>query len=144
MNNKSFLFWTKYLQVVSLLFSAIGLMWLVVGSFDPFGIYDTAFARTFWHTDTLPSDVRTAFRFILGPFGATSAGYFILQYFIAKYAYALRLRWGYNAIMVAFFFWFFTDTAFSLWMGAYFNVLMANIPSLIAMLPIIFTRRYFA
>ncbi len=70
--------------------------------------------RAFWNTDTLPTDAKQTFRFILGPFGATSAGYFVLQFFIAKYAYAYRRLWGYNAVVTAFLVWFILDTSISL------------------------------
>jgi len=139
----TFSFWVKYLKFISILFAAMGLMWMIVGSFDPFGMYDTAFAQSFWNRDTLPQDAQTAFRFILGPFGATMAGYFTLQYFIAKHAYAKKEIWGYNAILIAFFIWFITDTLFCINQGAFFNILFANIPCLIATLPIVFTRHYF-
>jgi len=141
---KSFQFWVKYLKIISLIFTAMGLMWAVLGSFDPFGIYDTAYAQAFWGVDELPSDAKKATAFILILLGATNSGFFILQYFIAKYAYAERQLWAYNAIMAGFFFWFILDTGMCLYYKAYFNILIANVPSLIAMLPIVFTRKYFS
>jgi hypothetical protein len=62
----------------------MGVLWSVIGSFDPFGLYDKAFADAFWNAETLPSDARKVYGFILGPFGATSAGYFVLQYLYSK------------------------------------------------------------
>ncbi|MEM1123496.1 MAG: hypothetical protein AAGJ18_23865, partial [Bacteroidota bacterium] len=115
----------------------------IVGSFDPFGFYDYYFSQTFWQTDTLPKDAKIATQFILGPFGATSAGYFILQYFIAKNAYAKKELWGYHAIVYAFLLWFFLDSAMCTYHGGYFNILIANIPALLAMTPIFFTKQYF-
>jgi hypothetical protein len=141
--DRAFRFWVRYLEGISLFFAALGVLWAVAGSFDPLGVYDHYFARTFWGSDALPPDARTAFRFILGPFGATSAGYFILQYCIARYAFARREKWAYGAILTAFFAWFVIDTGMCLWYGGYFNILMANVPSLLAMLPIVFTRKYF-
>jgi len=143
MRKITFNFWVTYLKVISLFFAALGMMWLLIGSFDPLGIYDREFAKAFWGSETLPADAKTAFQFVLGPFGSTTAGYFILQYFIAKHAYANRQLWGYNAILTAFFTWFISDTLFSLYKGAYFNVMLANVPSLLAMLPIVFTKKFF-
>lgn len=142
-SDKNFHFWVNYLKGISLFFAFMGVVWAIVGSFDPFGIYDHYFAQTFWGTATLPEDARIATRFLLGPFGATSAGYFILQYFIAKHAFAKRELWAYNAIIFAFLFWFVLDTAMCLYYGGYFNILMANVTSLVGMLPVFFTRRYF-
>ena len=143
MSDRAFTFWTTYLKVISIFFAIMGVMWAVIGSFDPFGMYDEAFAQTFWNTDTLPTDAQKAFSFILGPFGATSAGYFILQFFIAKYAYAQKEIWGYTAIVVAFLSWFVLDTTMCLLHRGYFNILFANIPAIAAMTPIFFTRKYF-
>lgn len=142
-SNDKFNFWVSYLKIISLFFAFMGVVWAIVGSFDPFGIYDEIFANTFWNQDTLPKDAQIATRFLLGPFGATSAGYFLLQYFITKHAYAQKQLWGYNAILIAFFFWFILDSTMCLYHGAYFNILIANVPSLFAMLPIVFTRKYF-
>ncbi|MEM6964346.1 MAG: hypothetical protein AAF573_06245 [Bacteroidota bacterium] len=143
-SSSQFLFWVKYLKAVSIFFALMGVMWAVLGSFDPFGWYDTAFARSFWNSDQLPADAKKATQFILGPFGATSAGYFILQYFIAANAYAKKELWGFYAIICAFLFWLFLDTTMSIYHRAYFNIYFANIPSLIAMTPIFLTRKYFS
>lgn len=139
----NFPFWVNYLKIISLFFAFMGVLWAVVGSFDPFGFYDAIFANTFWNSNQLPPDAKIATRFLLGPFGATSAGYFILQYFITVHAYAKRERWAYKAIIAAFFFWFILDSSMCVYHGAYFNILIANVPALIAMLPIVFTRKYF-
>ena len=141
--DRTFRKWVIYLQSISIFFAAMGVMWAVTGSFDPFGIYDRLFALAFWGQENLPADARKAFRFILGPFGATSAGYFILQFYIAKHAYSRREIWAYKAIWAAFLCWFFLDTGMCLYYGGYFNILMANIPALLAILPIVLTRKYF-
>jgi hypothetical protein len=51
--------------------------------------------------------------------------------------------WGYNAIVTAFTIWLIIDTCMSMYHKAYFNIVFANIPSVIAMLPIFLTRKYF-
>ncbi len=131
----SFNFWLNYLRYTSLFFAFMGLMWAVLGSFDPFGIYDQMMSQAFFNTNELPTAAKRVFRFVLAPFGATAMGYFILQYYIATHAVAKREKWGLNAITIAFFAWFFLDTTLSIMHGAWFNVMMANIPSLIAMTP---------
>ena len=139
-----FQFWVTYLRIISIIFAAMGLMWAVLGSFDPFGIYDSRMAQSFFAQDKLPTDAKQVFSFTLAPFGMTALGYFILQYFIATYAFAKRERWAFVAITFAFSVWFIGDTILSLQHGAVFNVLLANIPSLVAMLPIfIATPTYF-
>lgn len=138
-----FNFWIKYLKAVSLFMVLFGLFWAFFGSFDPLGLWDQGFAKNIFHTDTLSTDVVKAKRFILGILGATNAGYFILQYYIAKHAYANREYWSYQAILAGFSVWFIVDSVTCLYLGGAFNVLLANIPCLLLMLPVFFTKKYF-
>lgn len=140
---RQFIFWVKYLKFISLFFAAMGVMWAMIGSFDPFGIYDNYFAQSFFGTNELPADVKKSIQFILAPLGATNTAYFILQYFIAKNAYVKRELWAYQAIVFGFSFWFILDTTMCIYHQAYFNILIANIPCLVAMFPIFFTKKYF-
>ena len=139
----SFQYWVKYLKAISLFFSLQGLLWAIWGSFDPVGMYDSLMARAFFNTEQLPGDAQTVLRFILVPFGATTSGYFVLQYLIATYAFARKERWAYQAIFGAFMLWFTVDTTFSLYLMAYFNVLLANLPALLLMLPVLVGSRKF-
>ena len=138
-----FEFWVNYLKFISLFFAAMGLYWAFAGTFDPLGIYDYDFAKSFWGAEKLAPDVEKTKRFALGILGTTTAGYFVIQYFVAKYAYAKREPWAYNAILTGFLVWFVNDTALSIYQGAYFNLFLANLPSFLMMLPILFTRSYF-
>jgi len=141
----SFGFWVNYLKVVSLFFAFMGTTWAVIGSFDPFGIYEQYMAQAFFNVDELPADAKKVFQFVLAPFGATAAGYFILQYFIVVHAFAKREKWAYQAIVAAFFFWFILDSTLSLLVhGAVFNFVFANLFSLALLLPaIVFTKKFF-
>lgn len=137
-------FWTNYLKVISLFFAFLGIMWAILGSFDPLGIYDKMMAQSFYNQDSLPADVKKATQFILAPFGATSAGYFILQYLITIHAFAKKEKWAWQTIFGAFTFWFILDSSLSIYHGAWFNLVLANIPALILTLPVmIFSRKYF-
>lgn len=141
-HDKAFDRWIAYFKFVSLFFAALSLVWIVIGSFDPFGLYDKAFARSLWYTDTLPPDAQIAFRFLLGPLGATNSGFFMLQYFVVKHALAQRQRWSYRAIITAFLSWFLLDTGSCLYLEAYFNILLVNLPALLTMVPMVWMRKY--
>ena len=136
--------WILYLKVVSLFFAAQGLLWAFIGSFDPFGMYDSLMAEAFFGKPNLPAPAERVFRFILAPFGTTTAGYFLLQYYITSYGFARQEKWAYKAICNAFLLWFVLDTTLSLFHQAYFNIWMANIPALVLMAPVLIgTRKYF-
>lgn len=111
--------------------------------FDPLGIYDQAMAQAFWQTKLLPEEAETIFRFILGPLGATCAGYFVMQFYLAKHAFARKQMWGYKAVVIPFLIWLIFDTIMCLIHGAYFNIYLANVPALIAMTPVFYCYRYF-
>ena len=59
--DSQFEFWVKYLKFLSIFFAIMGVVWAVLGSFDPFGIYDQAFANSFYGQDHLPKDVQKPF-----------------------------------------------------------------------------------
>ncbi len=138
-----FSYFVRYLQGASLFFSIFGLYWALAGTFDPLGIYERALAQNFWQTDVLPDDAAVTFRFLLGPLGATCAGYFLMQFFIATFAFSKREKWGYFAVVIPFLIWFLTDSLVCLVIGAYFNIYIVNIPCLFMMLPVIFSYTYF-
>ena len=136
--------WIAYLKYISLFFAFQGLLWAFIGSFDQFGIYNSLMAEAFFRQQVLPAPAEKVFRFILAPFGATTPGYFVLQYFITIHAFAARQRWAYQAIVFAFLFWFVIDTSLSIYHQPYFNIWMANIPALVLMSPVmLFTKKYF-
>lgn len=140
----SFSFWLKYLKVLSAVMALQGASWALLGSFDPLGFYDGIFAREIFGQDSLPADAERAKAFLLGPFGATDAGYFILFYFIVAEAFARREAWAHRALCVAVAAWFLLDCAVSAYHGAYFNIYVVNLPAICLLAPpLIFTRKYF-
>ena len=140
----SFEFWVRYLKLLSILLTLQGLSWALIGSFDPFGIYDSLFAHAMFGVDVLPTEVQRAKAFLLGPFGATDAGFFVLFYFIAAHGFARREAWAYRALLAGVGTWFVVDTIMSLVHGMYFNIYLVNIPAGILLgLPLFFTRGQF-
>jgi len=143
MDDSKFRYLIRYTQSVSIFFALLGLVWAVTGYADPFGIYESLMSESLWGTDTMTDEAKDTFQFLLVPLGATCAGYFTMQYFIATHAFANREKWGYKAIIIPFFVWFLIDTSLCLFHGALFNIYFANITSLVAMLPVIFSYNYF-
>ncbi|MEL6674492.1 MAG: hypothetical protein AAFR61_19945 [Bacteroidota bacterium] len=135
MDEKRFLFWIAYLKYVSLFFAVMGALWAIMGTFDPFGIYEGLMSEAFFDQEKLPPEAKKIFSFILGPFGATALGYFLLQYAITDFALIKRERWAYNSILLAFLAWFVLDSMMSIFADAFFNVLLANLTTLVLMAP---------
>lgn len=128
---KNFNFWIKYLTWASVFFAVQGIFWAVWGSFDPIGWYDGLVAKSLFQTSVLPEAAEKITSFLLVPFGATEAGYFILFYFIVKYPLANRELWAYKALWTAVLTWFLLDSGLCLWHKAYFNIIVVNIPAIL-------------
>ena len=133
----------RWLTAASVIFCLQALMWAAIGSFDPFGIWDGLLADAFYD-GVLPPEVVRFRRFVLGPFGATTAGYFFLVFMIARHPFRAREAWAFRAISGAVGLWFCVDTTVSLLHGALFNVLLVNIPALVLLAtPLIALRAEF-
>jgi hypothetical protein len=123
-------FLDHWLFAVCVVFGLAGLLWVVVGSFDPFGLWDGMLAKAFYDGRT-PESVDRFRRFILGPFGATNAGCFVALALIARFPFRRREPWAFAAIAGAIGLWFVVDSAASIAHGAAFNVWLVNVPCVV-------------
>jgi len=130
--------------IASILMALQGVSWIVMGSFDPFGIYHEMLAGALFDADALTPDAVLGFRFAVGILGATDAGFFVLFAFIVRYPFANRETWAHVALSTAILAWFLLDSAFSFSIGASFNVLMVNLPCLVVLgIPLVATVAHF-
>jgi hypothetical protein len=137
--------WGRILFVLCIVFALQALSWALLGSFDPFGIYESYMASSLWGTPTLSADARRAFAFALIPFGATTFGFFVLVALVVKHAFPRRERWAYRAVLGAILSWFTIDTTLSAIAGAWFNILIVNLPCLLLLgIPLAALRRDFS
>jgi hypothetical protein len=136
-------FYDAWLQLACLLFGLHGLGWVLLGSFDPLGIWDQLAAQTLF-AGQMPPEVVQFRRFILGPFGATTAAYFLLLFFVLRYPFFHREPWAYAAAVASLALWFLVDSAASLRHGATFNVLLVNLPCIVILgIPLVLVRQQF-
>jgi hypothetical protein len=136
--------WIRILFVLCVLFAVQALSWALIGSFDPFGIYDSYMASSLWGGRTLSADARRAFAFALILLGATTVGFFVLVALVVKHAFPRRERWAYRAVVGAILTWFTIDTTLSAMAGAWFNILIVNLPCLLLLgIPLAALRRDF-
>ena len=144
-SQRAFAFWTRFLLVASALFAAQAASWIVIGSFDPFGLYKGLLAHALFGGDGLSPEARTTFRFGVGLLGATTAAFFVLVFLIVRHAFSRREPWSHRAVVAGVAVWFVLDSGFSLAVGAVFNVVLVNVPCLIILaIPLLATAREFA
>ena len=111
------------------LFALQGLSWMVLGAFDPFGLYSSMLATHIGSPDGLGPEARDVQRFLMIPFGATDAAYFALTGAIAWSGF--YLKWCWRAVAASFALWIVADTTACVFVGAWFNVLVVNVPCLV-------------
>jgi hypothetical protein len=141
--NSTFRFWYKWLLAVSFLNMIMGIIIaLFPGSFL-FEAHTEALSKTFFE-GVLPWQAELMRRFFFGIIGGTIAGYFLLQTLIVLFPFRNGERWAWHAVFWAILLWFMIDSTLSILHGAFFNVWMINIPSLLlTLIPLLFTHSSF-
>lgn len=143
MDERAFRFWQRWLLGVSVFFCAFGVVVAVFPDAPFLAPWNGAVARAFY-AGAEPEGAAAFRAFVLGPLGATIAGSYLLQAFVAAVPFARRERWAWWATAGALALWFVVDSSLSLWHGAAFNVALINLAPLVAFVPpLVTTRRAF-
>ena len=71
------------------------------------------------------------------------AGWGVCIAFIAAMPFKRKEKWAWNCLAIAVSLWFVIDTFLSWRFGALFNVIFNVVIFLAAMVPLLFTRKYF-
>lgn len=140
----SFSFWQKWLFCFGLYLIAFG---LVLSFFSHSTLMNFVFNNqidpAFWGIAELPENTERFQDWIYGVLGAVISGWGIFISFIAYYPFRAKEPWAWTCIGVGFIVWFVIDTVISAYYHAGFNVLINIIFLLFALLPLLFTRKYF-
>lgn len=140
----SFDFWHKWLLVVSIVSTGLGLVIALFPDSALFAPHTAAMADVFFD-GAMPEQAYELRAFLFAPLGGTIAGYFLMQTLIVWGPFSRREPWAWHAILWAMLIWFTVDSALSVYHGAFFNVWMINASTLILVgLPLLMTRRAFA
>jgi hypothetical protein len=123
----------RYFEVLCAVLAVQGLGWALIGSFDPFGIWDGLAARALYAAPRLPDEALPLARLHLVLMGATDAGFFVLLHSLVRHGISSGLPWAHRAAVCGIGTWFLTDTLGSLYLGAWFNVAFVNLPALLLM-----------
>ena len=139
----TFRFWYRWLLVVSVASTVLGIMIALLADTVLFAPYTSAMETVFF--DGAMSESTNEMRtFLFAPLGATIAGYFLLQTMIVWGPFRRREPWAWHAVFWALLIWFVPDSLLSIYHGAFFNVWMVNLWTLFLVgLPLLMTRRAF-
>lgn len=119
-----------------------GVSWMIIGSFDPFGVWDRGAARCLYGSEALPAEARAMVQWLLIPFGATDAGFFAMAAEMLRRGRAAGQRWVLRVFVFGVLTWFVLDSVGCVIVGAWWNLWMVNGPALlITMLPALWAAR---
>ena len=140
---KRFLFWQRWLFGFSLIVIVFGLGMALLNRTSLFAIFDSQVNPAFLGNDPLPTGMNEFQGWAYGVLGATMAGWGVILAFIAERPFRNRERWAWNTLLLGLSLWYLTDTSISLYFGVVFNAVFNTVIFILAVLPLIFTRREF-
>ncbi len=114
-----------------LLLVLLSVSWVVLGTFDPFHVYDRLLAHALFGARSLGPLAAPVFRFTMGLHGAASAALFGLLAAVVQYAFPAR--WAYRAAWYALGGWAGLGAVASIMAGAYFSLLLLHGPGFAAL-----------
>lgn len=126
----SFDFWCRWLLFVSLLSVAVGLAIAFFPDSALFVFHTAAIEKAFFG-GSIPEEAAQLRAFLFGPLGGTIAGYFLMQTFIVWGPFWRREPWAWHAVLWPMLLWFAVDSGMSIYHGAFFNVWMINVWTLL-------------
>ena len=140
---KSFSFWQRWLFIFSLIVVVFGMGMALFNRTPLFAVFDSQVNPAFWGVNSLPDGIDQYQGWIYGVLGATMAGWGVFLAYITRYPFRNRERWAWNALLTGLSFWYVIDTAISLYFGVVFNAIFNTVVFILALLPLLFTRREF-
>jgi len=109
-----------------------------------FDLFNCQIDPAFWGKNSVGGATRQFQQWVYGVWGATIAGWGIFVTYIAHYPFRRRERWAWNCIVFGLAVWFILDTSLSFFYKVYFNVVFNTALLVLAILPVVFTRKVFA
>ena len=140
---KSLSVWQRWLFIFSLIVIVSGLGMALLNRTPLFTVFDSQVNPVSWRTDSLPAGVNEFQGWIYGVLSVTLAGWGLFLALIARYSFRNRERWDWNALLLGLSLWYVTDTIISLFFSVVFNAVFNTSIFILALLPLLFTRREF-
>lgn len=138
-----FAFWQRWLFIVSLFTSALGIMLAFFSETMLFELLHRQVNPVFWGAREITDEIRRFQQWTNGVLGGTVAGWGVLMAFIAYYPFRKKEKWSWNCLMAGLLVWFTIDTSISISFGVYFNAFLNCVVFTSAILPLVLTRKYF-
>ena len=138
-----FKFWHRWLWAFSILLILFGLAMVFLNGSRVFDlVFNDNINPTFWGQSGPDPATETFLRWIYSLVGAVITGWGIFTFYIVKYPFSRRETWAWNCVFVGLLVWYVLDTGASLYYGVFFNAGFNTLLFLLAIIPLIFTRKF--
>ncbi|MGQ9714596.1 MAG: hypothetical protein ACUVST_07535 [Anaerolineae bacterium] len=139
----TFSFWQRWLLAVGLIITVFGIAMALLSGTPLFDSLNRQVDPAFWCVNAVDHVAKRFQQWIYGTWGATIAGWGIFATYIAHYPFKKKERWAWHCIVFGLVVWFMLDTSLSYFYQVYFNVALNTGLFVLAMLPMVFTRKDF-
>jgi len=140
---KRFVFWQRWLLILSGIIIVFGLVMSLLSSTAFFDVLNNQVDPIFWGAQPIPTQALTFRNWVYGVTGATMAGWGVFFVFLVHYPFRRREKWAWNCILMGVLFWYVPDTSISLIHGVIFNALFNTVLLVAIALPLLMTHREF-
>jgi hypothetical protein len=142
-DSRRFLFCQRWLLALGVIIVVFGVALAFLYPTPLFDIFRTQIDPVFWGAGELTSGTALFQQWIYGVLGATMAGWGVCIAFVAAVPFKRKEKWAWNCLALAVSLWFVVDTFLSWRFGALFNVAFNVLIFLAALVPLLFSRKYF-
>jgi hypothetical protein len=137
------LFCQRWLLALGVIIVVFGVALAFLYATPLFDIFRTQIDPVFWGAGELTGGTILFQQWIYGVLGATMAGWGVCIAFIAAVPFKRKEKWAWNCLALAVPLWFVVDTFLSWRFGALFNVIFNVLIFFAALVPLLFSRKYF-
>lgn len=144
MNEKSFLFWQKWLTWANVITIVVGLLVAFAGNSIFFEAHNARSAELFFDGADFDGKLLAFKNWLFGIIGGTIVGFHLLMVMISEFAFKQKQKWAYVAMWLGLLSWFVIDSSISIYYGAWHNLWIINLVALILIgTPLLATRKAF-
>lgn len=139
----SFIFWQRWLLLLSMLIVLFGLFMALANSSALFDLLNSQIDPVFWDEQALPQEAIAFRSWSYSLTGATMAGWGIFFIFLIQYGLRNRQKWAWNCLLIGMLVWYLPDTGMSLAYGVTFNAFFNSFLLLLVLVPLLAIRKSF-
>lgn len=138
-----FLFWQRWLFVVSIIICIAGVVIVLLSGTLIFDVFNQLINPVFWGSTSVGDNAKGFQQFVYAILGAIMASWGLFMVFIAHYPFRNKEKWAWRCIVAGIVLWFVLDTFFSIYYQVYVNAIANTGLLILVMLPVFFTRKDF-